>query len=926
MIPRATYRVQFHKDFTFADGARLAPYLSKLGISHLYASPILHARAGSTHGYDVVDHRRINPELGGEDAFRMMAATLRAHGIGIVLDIVPNHMAVGGADNPWWLDVLEKGAASPFAQYFDIDWNPPGAALRNKVLAPFLGAPYSAVLLSGELRLVWDDALGRLAFSYHHHRFPLRAGDYAEICDGGAPQDADLSRWQTPEMLHTLLERQHFRLAWWRTASDQINWRRFFTINDLAALRVEDERVFEAVHAKILDLYAEGLIDGLRIDHVDGLTHPGRYCRHLRRRMTARTDERPPNAPRGNPFIVVEKILAHGEALAADWQVQGTTGYDFMNDVSALQHDAAAAVPLARLWAQTSLRPADFDPEERLARQQVLRHAFEGPLEAAAHACQDLTPDAMAAHDVTAPALRRGLIAVIAEFRAYRTYATGEENSPAAGPFFAAAIAAASAAASPVDAAAIEYLAQVVDGDTFPPSPPRERAVRLFNQLTAPLAAKAVEDTAFYRYGRLLSRNDVGFDAGELAIAPAEFHARTLARATSAPHGLVTTATHDHKRGEDARARLAVLSEIPEDWAAVVASWFRTNTPLRGPAIDGGDEYQLYQTLVSAWPLQLAPDDRAGLAVLTDRVLAWREKSLREAKLQTSWADPNQAFEAANRDFVRAILNPDRSEPFLASLAAFARRIAPAGALNGIAQTALRCTVPGVPDLYQGRAFWDFSLVDPDNRSAVDYGAREAALNSRETPAQALAHWQDGHVKQTLIARLLALRAANPALFDDGAYAPVEISGTAAAHAIAFRRSVGDRTLILAVPRLCARACIETCAPLPPPEFLGGYGADCRRQLEKCTGRARSGFAALRRAVPGFPDRRPSVRLITTGTVAAEDRRRLCVPSCGRDAAWPTGHRRPASRQRRTASARARPTIPHADHHGPRAGIFPRWL
>jgi (1->4)-alpha-D-glucan 1-alpha-D-glucosylmutase len=819
MIPRATYRVQFHKDFTLDDGAALAPYLARLGISHLYASPILHARAGSLHGYDVVDHRRINPELGGEDGFRRMAQALRAEGLGIILDIVPNHMAVGGADNPWWLDLLQKGPASPYAHYFDIDWNPPGVALRNKVLVPFLGAPYGDVLKSGELSLLWDDMLGRLAFTYHEHRFPLRDGDYAEVCAGAAPQEANLTSWQSPEALHALLERQHFRLAWWRTASDQINWRRFFNINSLAGLRVEDPDVFEAVHARVLDLYAEGLIDGVRIDHVDGLTHPGCYCRHLRERLEARGSERPPDAAKGPTYIVAEKILARGEALPPDWEIAGTTGYDFMNDVSAVQHDPNGAEPLARLWSQIGLRPAEFAAEERLARRQIVLSAFEASLGAVARACRDLEPTAIIAHDVTAPALRRGLMALIEEFRAYRTYATAEEGSPPAGPFFEAALQAAKAGSTPVDAAAIDYLADAIAGEKGTPDAARERAVRLFNQLCAPVAAKAVEDTAFYRYGRLLSRNDVGFDPGEFAISSDAFHACNAERARVAPHALLATATHDHKRGEDARARLAVLSEISDAWQTIIAQWFEANAALRTPLLQRGDEYQLYQTILGAWPMELRPEDRDGLAAFAHRIQTWREKSLREAKLQTSWADPNEAFEVANRAFVEGVLDPNRSAGFLASLCGFAMRIAPAGALNGLVQTVLRLTAPGAPDHYQGTEFWDFSLVDPDNRRPVDYAARETALADPRDPVSLLDRWQDGRVKQALIQRLLQFRSGRRALFEGGNYTPLRMEGTRQNHALAFRRRLGEDVVLVAVPRLCASPCIERGLPLPPIGF-----------------------------------------------------------------------------------------------------------
>lgn len=821
MIPRATYRMQFHAAFTFADGAGLADYLARLGVSHLYSSPILHARAGSCHGYDVVDHRRINPELGGEDGFRQMATDLRAHGLGIILDIVPNHMAVGGADNPWWLDVLEKGAASPFAHYFDIDWSPENPALRNKILAPFLGSTYGEVLNAGEIRLIWDDALGRLTFAYHDHRFPLRATDYAEICGGDAPQDADLSAWQAPDPLHRLLERQHFRLAWWRTASDQINWRRFFTINELAALRVEDPPVFEATHAKVLDLYAEGAIDGVRIDHIDGLGDPGHYCRLLRQRLRERTGERPADARDGEPYIIVEKILARGEALPADWQVAGTTGYDFMNDVSAVQHAGPGAEPLRRLWAEVSGRPPGFEDEERLARGQVLVVAFGGALDALVRACQGLAPESIAAHDVTAPALRRALISLAGDFRAYRTYATGQEDTVEPGPCFEDALAAALARAGPVDSAALRYLDDAMFGADVAASPARAHAVRLFNQLMSPLAAKAVEDTAFYRYGRLLSRNDVGFEAAEFTIEPDEFHERAKRRLESAPHGLLATATHDHKRGEDARARLAVISEIWGVWTDAVRAWFDLNARLRPPQLDPGDEYQLYQALVGSWPLGLRADEAAELAAFASRIQAWRRKSLREAKLHTSWADPDQAFEGANDRFVAAILDPVRSPNFLRSFEDFVRRIAPAGALNGLGQVTLRCTMPGVPDLYQGTEFWDFSLVDPDNRRPVDYGARVSALAGSASLADALKDWQGGRVKQLLIARLLALRTEHPTLFAEGDYQPVPVGGARSANVLAFLRRTGPAALLVAVPRLCASAAMEAGSPLPAPGFWG---------------------------------------------------------------------------------------------------------
>ncbi|MEJ1968363.1 MAG: malto-oligosyltrehalose synthase [Rhizomicrobium sp.] len=611
MTPRATYRMQFHKGFTFADAAALAPYLAALGISHLYSSPILAARAGSTHGYDVIDHARVNPELGGEDGFRALAAALRAHDIGIVLDIVPNHMAVGGADNPCWLDLLEKGRDSIFANMFDIDWEPAQPNLRDKVLVPLLGSKPREAIAAGEIALIRDDGLGKYAFAYGEHRFPLRKEDYAEV-------EADLAAANTPERLGVLLERQNYRLAFWRDAGKRINWRRFFDITELAALRVEDDGVFEIIHAAVFRLYAEGLIDGVRVDHVDGLADPKAYCRRLRSRLDALNPQR---ERKSAPYIVVEKILAPDEFLPEDWGVDGTTGYDFMDQVSALQHDGANAGRFGTLWAEFSGRSSAFAPEERAARREVLENAFVNQLRATAAAFRPLAP--AAGQDDLEAALAR----LLESFHAYRTY----PGTPS--PAFDAACEDAKATA-PKDA--LGAIAQAMRSG----AEEARDAARRFSQLAAPVAAKAVEDTAFYRYARLLSRNDVGFAPDRFGIPRELFLTKAKARQRTFPNAMLTTATHDHKRGEDVRARLAALSEIPDLWACEVRAWFAINAPLRPPKVTPGDEYQLYQTLVGSWPIE------------TDRVLAWREKSLREAKLETSWFAPDAAFEGENAAFV----------------------------------------------------------------------------------------------------------------------------------------------------------------------------------------------------------------------------------------------------------------------------------
>lgn len=750
MIPRATYRFQFHRDFTFADAEALVPYLADLGISHVYASPITTAREGSMHGYDVVDPTRINPELGGEEGFRSLVAALRARDMGVIVDIVPNHMGVAGGGNAWWNDVLARGEASPHARVFDIDW-------RERLVLPILGEPLSTVIADGALAIERIDGRPMLV-AYGEHRLPLRDDD-----DSG-----DLT---------ALLARQHYRLASWRTANDALNWRRFFTINDLAGVRVEDPAVCDATHALYFRLYAERMIDGVRIDHVDGLTDPAGYCRMLRARFDA--------IPRGSPaYIVIEKILGAGEALATDWGVDGTSGYGFMEQVAGLLHDPAGAEPLGALWHEVSGRSAAFEPEELRARQEMLSWQFDGQLRRCVEAFERLARSTPDCEGVTRAMLHRAIERLLWVFPVYRTYGTGD-----AAPKEDAAIRTLAQervtphlapGEGPVADLVLRWLAGEGPGDTTLAAD----AVRRFQQLSAPIAAKAVEDTAFYRYGRLLSRNDVGFAPERFAMSVAEFHAAMAARADLWPHAMLATATHDHKRGEDVRARLAVLSEIPDVWRDHATRW------LALPAVAGvdpGDAYMLLQTLFGAWPDDLSADDAAGLSAFADRVIAWQDKALREAKLRSSWEAPDEAYEAGCADLARALLDPARSADFLADMGALLRRTASAAEANGLAQVALRYTVPGMPDLYQGTEFADRSLVDPDNRRPVDYAARRAALAAGGDP------------KQALIVRLLALRREHPALFAHGGYAPVTVTGERAGHVLAFRRSDGAKTITCAV-------------------------------------------------------------------------------------------------------------------------------
>jgi (1->4)-alpha-D-glucan 1-alpha-D-glucosylmutase len=891
---RATARLQFHRDFPLDRAAALVPYFHRLGISHLYASPLLMSRPSSTHGYDIVDHNRIDPELGGEAALGRLVAELRRHDMGLILDIVPNHMGVGGSDNAWWLDVLEWGRASAYAEFFDIDWDPPDTALRGKLLAPFLGGSYGDALAAGDLVLCFDEADGRFFVSAHNaHRFPVAPRDYpailraaggalddliAPFAEGPSARDAVLARAAAGrhalreahrtrahafdailaahapddaagrERLHRLLERQHYRLAWWRAASDEINWRRFFDINGLAGVRVERPDVFDATHALVLRLYGDGMIDGVRIDHVDGLADPRGYCRKLRRRLETEHGRRPPALREMQPVIWVEKILAVHERLPGDWLTDGTTGYDFMSEVSAMQHDAAGERALTEFWTATTGRAAGFEDEARPARRQILREALSSELWATAAALHRISRRNIATRDWTLTALRRALEELLVHFHSYRIYAGTAGASDNDAREFAWALAGARRTVRAADRGLLDLMGTLLLGeglrDTTAGAPRQERlrAMVRFQQLSAPTAAKSVEDTAFYRYGRLLSRNEVGSDPAQFALPPASFHATARERRRRQPRALLATATHDHKRGEDTRARLAVLSEVPAEWQDAVSRWTRLNLPLKreidgAMAPDMADELMLYQTLVAAWPLRLEPDDRDGLQAFRSRIGQWQEKAVREAKRHSEWAAPHEGYEAACQDFLAGCLNPDRGAPVAREIAAFAARIAPAGAVNGLAQTLIRLTSPGVPDLYQGTEFWDFSLVDPDNRRPVDWVARQTALADAGDAAPLARHWQDGRVKQAIIARALALRARAPALFAEGAYQPLRVDGPLAEHVLAFARVHEGRAAVVAVQRNVASFLQSDAgfasAFLVPPAAWSGTAVSLPRNLHQ---------------------------------------------------------------------------------------------
>lgn len=890
--PRATYRLQFGPHCDFAGAADLAPYLARLGVSHLYASPYLKARPGSTHGYDIVDHRALNPELGDETSFRAFARALHAHGLGQILDFVPNHMGVGGADNAAWLDVLEWGEDSPFAGWFDIDWDPDRRYLTGKVLVPFLGDQYGTVLESGELRLRFDAEQGSFAvWAYGTHKLPVCPLDYGRVLGDRHPvleqlgdAFAGLGAWRAlayrragelkaelaraaaasaevrvaieaavarldgtpgePESwrgLHALIQDQHWRVAHFRVAADDINYRRFFNINELAGLRMELTELFDHAHDLVLSLIADGTLDGLRIDHVDGLLDPRAYLERLRARAA-----RPIH-------LVVEKILAHHESLREDWPVEGTTGYEFANLVLGLLVDPAGEESLSRLYAEFTGITAPFPQIVRDCKLRIMEHEMASELTVLARDAGRIARQNPRTADFTRNVFQRALRATIACFPVYRTYVDGGVPSDADRRDIDWAIAQARRLDADLDPSVFDMLHRMLTTDLVaePRSGYSRHAVVRFamrvQQYSGPVMAKGLEDTAFYRWNRFVALNEVGGHPDEFGITPHAFHRANLQRLRRWPHAMLATSTHDTKRGEDTRARLAVLSEIPDEWARQVQAWSRILRARRGDVEgtdppDRNDEYLFYQLLVGSWPPDLTgigtPDAEA-LAVYAARIEGAMLKSLREAKLRTTWSAPDAAYEGAMLDFVRLALDPERASAFLSLFLPFQERIARLGVQNSLVQTALKLTVPGVPDLYQGAELWDFSLVDPDNRRPVDFGlcarlldeVTEALSGGGEAAlAEMLASWRDGRIKLAVVVTALRFRAAHPALFAAGSYDPIVVEGEDADRVCGFLRRHDAASLLVAVQRFPARGVAEatraTLSAGPGSEPLAGDWCD----------------------------------------------------------------------------------------------------
>lgn len=789
--PRSTYRLQLRSSVGFDRAAELVPYLHRLGIGDLYLSPPFKARRGSTHGYDVVDPNQLDPELGGEVAFARLAQALRAHEMGLLLDIVPNHMGIG-ADNPWWWDVLKRGRDSRFARFFDIDFE---RDPNGKLVLPVLGAPLPEVLERGELQLKDDPATGEPLLCYFDEAFPF-------TLDGALPHETPDAR-----TLARLVDAQPYRLVFWQEGTKRRNYRRFFNIDQLAGLKVEDEEVFEESHKLILDLVAKDLVQGLRIDHIDGLTEPRAYLERLQRRIA---EVRPEAAPF---YVVVEKILIGEEPLPEHWPVAGTTGYEFMNEALGLLVDPAGLERLETVAAEITGEAIPYPELLRTAKRLVLERLFAGELGVLARRASRLLK-------VEEGVARAALEELLLAFPVYRTYAGDDGWHPADVAILERATSAARERADRSLGTVIERLERTLR------EPPDEEGRALLwglQQLSGPLMAKAAEDTAFYRYARLLALNEVGGEPDAVGLTIEAWHARAAERQARWPATLLATATHDTKRGEDARARLAVLSELPEAWAEAVRGWRERNEPHRrgGTPIHPKDEYTLYQALVGAWPLDLAPDDRDGLAELRQRIEGWQIKALREGKERSDWNSPDTAYEEALTGFIGTLLDPARAPEFLADLAAFVRRIAPAGVANSLTQLALKLTAPGVPDIYQGTELWDLSLVDPDNRRAVDFTRRAALLDQGTAPAEAARSWSDGAVKHALLTRLLAVRKRLPSLFADGSYQPLRVEGERAEHVLAFIRRRGDAAAIVVLGRRFAGLLGGSNRPAPPASAWG---------------------------------------------------------------------------------------------------------
>lgn len=886
-IPVSTYRLQFNKQFTFSDATRLVPYLKRLGVSHCYASPFLKARPGSTHGYDIVDHSELNPEIGSREDFDRFIAVLHSHGMGLIADIIPNHMGVMGSDNIWWLDVLENGQASYYAPFFDIDWYPIKTALQNKILLPVLGDHYGNILEQRELKLAFDADQGEFSVWYYQHRFPIDPQTYSFILNSQNEQLLDYFDTNDPEFLeyqtmdnsfsklpartetteekiderkrdkevfkrhlarlctdspgilrfiearvadinnivdengelHALLEQQVYRLAYWRVAGDEINYRRFFDINDLAGLRIEDERVFDATHRYVLSLIEQGKIQGLRIDHADGLYNPVAYYQRLNEKIAdifaiAPEQDSPP------VYIVAEKIVANYEYLSSQWPIHGTTGYEFANAASGVFIDSAAEKSLSRCYERFIESQPNFDTLVYHAKKHMMTTALASELNMLANQLSKIADTSSQTRDYTLYALRNALLEVIACFPVYRTYINSETVGKEDSQYINWAIAQAKQRSWAADKSVFDFIRSLLLQESGTEIAARDFLwfTMRFQQYTPPVMAKAYEDTALYQYNRLISLNEVGGDPQNFGHSVNAFHHFNQDRIKKWPYTMLCLSSHDTKHSADMRARINVLSEIPRQWNDAVQRWRRLNKSKRyrktqphQTLIARNDEYLFYQVLIGTWPLAGLPASEQ--TVYQQRIQDYMIKAVREAKQFTSWLNPNEDYEQAVSQFVARCLNASVNPLFLADFTEFERRIRTPGLYNSLAQTLLLLTSPGVPDIYQGNECWQFALVDPDNRQPVDFTKHEHMLIELETGLAGdrteflrllQDHIDDGRIKLFVVTQALRFRHRYAALFRAGEYLKINVHGVGSEQLLAFARQDQQDFVIVVVPRLIA--------------------------------------------------------------------------------------------------------------------------
>ena len=856
-VPVSTYRLQVHAGFTLDAAREIVPYLKRLGIGAVYTSPYFAAEPGSTHGYDVTNHNAINTEVGGAEAHTRFTDAIRDAGMQHVVDFVPNHMGISTATNPWWRDVLAQGAASPAARFFDIDWDPFKTELRAKLLLPILGDQYGNVLDRGELRLELFD--GQLVLTYFDNRLPINPRDIGEL-HGVAEMAPDaaarilagfngvLGDARSFDRLHELLEAQAYRLAYWRTAAHEINYRRFFDVNTLAGLRVEDPEVFASIHGLLARLIREERVTGVRIDHPDGLFDPSRYLDMLQDLAAEAWGLERRNGGRAM-YVVAEKILSGRERLPSGWCAHGTTGYNFLNQVNGLFVHPGYARRMRRAYAKLTGQTQTFDDLLYETKRLIMDTSMASELTVLAHMLDRIGERNRKSRDFTLNSFRDMLTEVVACFPVYRTYVNEHGWAPEDRASLERAIGRARLRNPAMESTIFDFFREVmlprdpadvpVAGPErrggYPPADADEAAARLkfamkFQQYTGPLQAKGLEDTAFYRNNVLLSLNEVGGDPSRFGVPAPDFHAMNQLRRHDWPYEMTATSTHDTKLGEDVRARINVLSEMPAEWEREASKWMRLNKSARTivdsePAPDRNDEYRFYQALMGVWPHgDPTPGD------LVARLQAYLIKAVKEAKLHSSWISPNEAYEHAVTTFVERVLTGPGADKFLAAFLPFQKRVARVGLVNSLSQTLLKIASPGVPDFYQGSELWDLNLVDPDNRRPVDFLRREQMLDSVDAvlklPAEQrrgaivrlVATRDSGALKLLVTAAALRLRASMTDVFLEGEYVPLDVESPVEGRAVAFARSASDgRTVLAIAPHLVSDLVSEE-RPLPTGE------------------------------------------------------------------------------------------------------------